>query len=152
MIELQEKFFVSDEKLVVQPADDGELGGNGGRILHPVQDGDWTATLTFDSDQNSDVIISCSNTVKNKKPLWVSAGVTLLSDVNVLCLISLSKFPDSDRYEEWWTHAVDILQDRRLVVIDGGILIVCSDGVPSDLWIWREAGTIVGILITLPEF
>jgi len=152
MVELQEKFSIFDEQLIVQPADDSEVGGNGGRILHPVQGGDWTASLTFDPDQNLDVLISCSNIVKNQKPLWVKTGVTLLSDVNVLCLISLSKFPDDDRYEEWWTHAIDVLQGTRLAPVDGGILIVCSDGVPSDLWIWRESELVVGILVTLPDF
>lgn len=151
MTEPKEIFFVSDNELVVQPADESELGGNGGQILRHAQDGAWTATITFDPDKNSTAMIALSEDVADQEPVWHSTGVTLLSDVNVLCLISRSKFPSNEQYEKWWGHAVDSLQNKNLVSVVGGILMAGSDGVPSELWLWRQAETIVGVLVTLPE-
>jgi hypothetical protein len=147
-----EQFLVIDSTMILQPADVPELGGNGGLTLENVEKGKWVAQFVKPSSSDSDPVLSIINeaSAKGITPVWVDTGIKLISDVNVLCLLTSSAFPQEEYYSEWWNSVVLSLEKTRLASVKGGIVVQTSDGEQCSIYEWRESDVLIGIQIKYP--
>lgn len=145
-------FLVVDREVVIQPADEPELGGNGAVFLKPVESGQWTATLeVVDTETTYGFVYALSDSAGSAKPTWTPLSELPMSDVNVLCLVSRSRYPSPDKHDMWWQAIVDDMEESEIVSVDGGFAFRGTDGQLYAASIWQVDEKLVGVQFEIPQ-